>query len=399
MQRAIQAQAIMHNFALATGLSPASHSEVLREPRRYLWTDAFAVCNYLQFYRQSGEESFLQLALELVDQVHEILGQHRKDSAHRGWLSGLDYQQAQQHPTQGGLRIGKRLDERQADEPVNESLEWNQDGQYFHYLTKWMHALYCVSRDTQNSDYHRWAVELAKVAHAAFTYTPTKAFSAAGGAKHLYWKMSIDLSRPLVLSMGQHDPLDGLITYLQLQQATIKQFPDIPAELSLTKEIADMGAMCERGNWLSNDALGIGGLLTDAYKLMQLIRENKVNELGRLEVLLYDAGVSLKIFLGQHPLDFPAKYRLAFRELGLAIGLQTINKMEQTMAQHAELFSGSDKLPSLIEELLVFYPVHKVIVDFWLDPEHQEDASWHDHADINNVMLATSLAPDGYIDL
>lgn len=33
----------------------------------------------------------------------------------------------------------------------------------------------------------------------------------------MYWKMSIDLSSPLVPSMGQHDPLDGLITYLQLQ--------------------------------------------------------------------------------------------------------------------------------------------------------------------------------------
>ena len=28
----------------------------------------------------------------------------------------------------------------------------------------------------------------------------------------MYWKLSIDLSRPLVASMGQHDPLDGLVT-------------------------------------------------------------------------------------------------------------------------------------------------------------------------------------------
>jgi len=31
---------------------------------------------------------------------------------------------------------GKALNERGADEPVDEHLEWNRDGQYFHYLTR-----------------------------------------------------------------------------------------------------------------------------------------------------------------------------------------------------------------------------------------------------------------------
>ncbi len=33
----------------------------------------------------------------------------------------------------------------------------------------------------------------------------------------MYWKMSIDLKRPLIPSMGQHDPLDGYITYNEIQ--------------------------------------------------------------------------------------------------------------------------------------------------------------------------------------
>ncbi|MDH5515609.1 MAG: hypothetical protein OEY45_10670, partial [Gammaproteobacteria bacterium] len=184
MQQAISPRSIMLDYAAASGLSDSS-----REPRRYLWTDAFAVCNYLELYRQSGETSFLQLALKLVDQVHRTLGQHRKDSIHSGWLSGLDDVQARLHPTRGGLRIGKRLDERQPGEPVNESLEWDRDGQYFHYLTKWMHALNCVSRDTGMGIYNRWAMELARVTHAAFSYTPS-----TGGTRRMYWKMSIDLS-------------------------------------------------------------------------------------------------------------------------------------------------------------------------------------------------------------
>ena len=96
----------MGDFAASTGLTDTS-----RIPRRYLWTDAFAVCNYLELYRQTGEQTSLQLALKLVDQVHQILGQHRKDSVRSGWLSGLDEEQAQQHPTQAGLRIGKQLNE------------------------------------------------------------------------------------------------------------------------------------------------------------------------------------------------------------------------------------------------------------------------------------------------
>ncbi len=28
-----------------------------KSPRRYLWTDAFAVCNYLGLYLETGEEA------------------------------------------------------------------------------------------------------------------------------------------------------------------------------------------------------------------------------------------------------------------------------------------------------------------------------------------------------
>ena len=76
---------------------------------------------------------------------------------------------------QAGLRIGKQLNERRPDEPPNERLEWEQDGQYYHYLTKWMHALNCVSQVTGDPTYIRWAIELAKAAHARFTYSPKRA--------------------------------------------------------------------------------------------------------------------------------------------------------------------------------------------------------------------------------
>ena len=69
-----------------------------------------------------------------------------------------------------------------------------------------------VARVTGDATYHRWACELASTAYARFTHT------AASGTKRLFWKMSIDLgSPPQVTSMGLHDPLDGFLTYCQLQ--------------------------------------------------------------------------------------------------------------------------------------------------------------------------------------
>jgi hypothetical protein len=102
MQQITTMRSIMSDFADSTGLTNTS-----LEPRRYLWTDAFAVCNYLELFRQTGDVDDIQLALKLVDQVHFTLGRFHKDSKNSGWLSGLDEEQARLHPTIAGLRIGK----------------------------------------------------------------------------------------------------------------------------------------------------------------------------------------------------------------------------------------------------------------------------------------------------
>jgi len=47
---------IMTEFADSTGLSGAETS-----PRRYLWTDAFAVCNFIELYRQTKAEDWQRL--------------------------------------------------------------------------------------------------------------------------------------------------------------------------------------------------------------------------------------------------------------------------------------------------------------------------------------------------
>ena len=374
----------MTAFAARTGLATSNHG-----PKRYLWTDAFAVCNFLELFLQTGEERYQQDAFALVDQVHAILGRHRDDDPRSGWISGL--KEGEQHPTVGGLRIGKKLNERKSDDPYDERLEWDQDGQYFHYLTKWMHALNQVARESGKPQYNRWALELAKTAHAAFTYTtPTSQ------TKRMYWKMSIDLSRPLVPSMGQHDALDGLITYLQLME-TAMDGPEMSAELHLGTEISEAVAMCEGENWFTDDSLGIGGLLTDAFKVTQLIVHSNLQLTNMLSALLHSAKKGMDDFFLTGSLNYPAEYRLAFRELGLAIGLQTIEKMMVLIEQHPECFSDQQSLISQLAEFSSHLPLIKKIEMFWLTATNQQSNTWTEHIDINSVMLATSLGPDGYL--
>jgi len=44
-----------------------------------------------------------------------------------------------------------------------------------------------------------------------------------------------------------------------------------------------------------------------------------------------------------------------------------------------------------------YTPLSEIIEKFWLERKNREASSWIQHRDINMVMLATSLAPDGYL--
>ncbi len=385
MERTSLSREIMTDFARLTGLSPATGV-----PQRYLWTDAFAVCNLLGLYQETGDDTFKDMALQLVGQVHSTLGRYRPDDGRAGWISGLDEKRAALHPTAGGLRIGKQFKERKATEPLNERLEWDRDGQYFHYLTKWMHALDRVTRATADFTYNRWAVELARVSHARFVYTPS-----GGRQKRMYWKMSTDLSYPLVQSMGHHDPLDGLITYTLLA-ATAAKDPEGSADLET--EIADMTAMCKGMSWVTDDALGIGGLLSGAFTVARLMTKGYFSRSGLLVILLEAAFAGLKAFdLDQ--MNLPASDRLAFRELGLSIGLRAFQGLPDLIGKNKQLFRKEDDLDDPITALRPYERLAETIETFWLQPEHQQGDTWTVHRHINMVMLATSISPAGYLTL
>jgi len=378
---------LMMEFAEITGLFPA-----LVSPKRYLWTDAFAVCNFLELYRQTGEDRHLDLAVALVEQVHTILGRHRDDDERTGWISGLDEKTGKLHPTRGGLRIGKKMKERDPSGPYDEQQEWDRDGQYYHYLTKWMHALSSLSRVTGEKIYNEWAMELAQTVHARFT-----SISPLDGGKRMYWKMSIDLSRPLVTAMGQHDALDGLLTYHELRMTAGGQ--EKPAYPNLQDEIRDMTGICREPAWETDDSLGIGGLLFDACRTAQLIDHGFIEQTSLLEELLKAALAGLQAFVRTNTLNLPAVYRLAFRELGLTIGMHGVERLRDLLEGKNDLGRKNPLLVEYVEILLQYSPITGLIENFWLDPGQRTAASWLDHREINMVMLATSLLPDGFLRL
>lgn len=378
-RRGAEAAEIMLLFADETGLSSD------RAPRRYLWTDAFAVCNFLELHEETGERRFLDLAVRLVRQVHEVLGRHREDDPRTGWLSGLSGEEAERHPTLGGLRIGKPLPERTPHESPDDPVEWDRDGQYYHYLTKWLHALSRTGQVTGNADYVRWAFELAKTMHARFVHP-----SPGGGGPYLVWKMSIDLTRPLVASMGQHDPLDGLITYAELEAGA----PEAPAWADLHGEIAELTRMCERGRWATADPLGAGSLLADTYRVAQLMTRGQ-RRAALFETLLRDSASSVVATRATRFFDGPAERRLAFRELGLAIGLRAIGSLSELVSSTAEF----TRWRPAVEDLRHHQPLADDLVAYWRVPHHRRATSWTDHVDINRVMLATSLAPEAFLGI
>ena len=255
-----------------------------------------------------------------------------------------------------------------------------------------MYALNRVTVVTGDFTYNRWAMELAKAAHRGFVYTV-----GGGCLRQMYWKMSTDLSYPLVPSMGHHDPLDGLITCIQLQATGMKD-PEGPQSLDLASEIDELSHICEGKDWQTDDLLGLGGLLADALRVARLFVEGALEGSDSLRVLLDASLPGLRYPGRENFLHAPARFRLAFRELGLSIGLHALEKLDTLIKQNRPAFGGDQDIAVLLKTLWKYLPIGEKIEAFWLDPENQKSQVWKEHRDINMVMLATSLAPHGFLN-
>lgn len=203
---------------------------------RYLWTDAFGVLNFLSLYKELGETKYLILAKRLVSAVHETLGRTRDGKSR---LPGA----TDENVVGGGLRIGK-IDESGPD----------GDGQYHHYLTLWMFALNRLSIASDERVYNDQAVSLARAIHPKFFVGRTTP------SPRMVWKMSMDLSRPLVSSQGNLDATTGFVVY-RLLQARAEEPGALDGEIKDYRKVMALRDSLEA----SHDTLDLGMALWIAH--------------------------------------------------------------------------------------------------------------------------------------
>ncbi len=160
-----------------------------------------------------------------------------------------------------------------------------------------------------------------------------------------------------------------------------------------------MEALCRGKEWATEDPLGIGGLLSDAYRVAQLSAVGGFKQPGLIQGLLESSQTGLDAYARGPQFGLPADYRLAFRELGMTIGLHAVERIEARVGKKPDASSWKHPVSLQLDRLKRHTRLTEEIETFWLDPKNREVSSWADHPDINSVMLATSLAPDGYLHL
>lgn len=156
-------------------------------------------------------------------------------------------------------------------------------------------------------------------------------------------------------------------------------------------------------DWTTDDSLGLGGILYDVYRAFHLfILTNDPDLLNLTHSLIHAARNGLNLFLRKNRLDAPPSRRLAFRELGLSIGMRAIVKLNIELLSDvvASKITAKDReaLLDAIGDILQHQSLVPAIESFWLRDASQRAITWKEHLDINIVMLATSLAPDAFFN-
>ncbi|KAH8812349.1 hypothetical protein F5884DRAFT_307991 [Xylogone sp. PMI_703] len=268
---------------------------------RYLWTDAFGVVNFITLNKETGEDKYISMAKKLVETVHDIQG-HTRDGKSR--LPGA----TDENPLGGGLRIGKE----EASGP-------DGDGQYHHYLTLWMFALNRLSVATKEPLYNTQAIQLAKAIHDPFFVGKDT------GHPRMVWKIAMDMSKPLVASQGNLDPIDGYITMKILKASAQKDDP------ALDDEIHDYQRVMERKGkkFVSTDMLDLGMSLWSAHWLWD--KEEWAADLQRQCLKQVS-----NLFSGGTHLRELHHYRLAFRDFGACMGIKCSAGADDVLTGYAQ---------------------------------------------------------------
>jgi hypothetical protein len=105
------------------------------------------------------------------------------------------------------------------------------------------------------------------------------------------------------------------------------------------------------------------------------------------------------LLLDRGYLNWPIPHRLAFRELGLAIGLKALPVIADAVEKNRSTFESRPVLPRTIDLLLPYESLSDEIVGLWLPHAQHQYESWKAHQDINDVMLATAIIPNTFLSV
>ena len=79
--------------------------------------------------------------------------------------------------------------------------------------------------------------------------------------------------------------------------------------------------------------------------------------------------------------------------------MRAVEKIRELIEEKSGLLQKKDSLDLLLKTLSRYARLREIIEKFWLEGANRETDSWIAHHDINRVMLATSLAPDGFLEV
>ena len=144
----------------------------------------------------------------------------------------------------------------------------------------------------------------------------------------------------------------------------------------------------------TDDPLGMGGLLIDAALIAQVMEWGGKLQAGLLEAVVNAALISV----GSYAPGGDAESRLAFRELGLSIGMKGLQRVKTSLGRIPDP-QISHELLQRVMDLERFAPLGEEIDKFWTSSNNQKATTWSDHRDIDMVMLATSLAPGSFLSI
>ena len=227
---------------------------------RYLWTDSFGLVLLISLYLETKDKKYLDEAEFLVKEVYRVLGRPK------------------------GLRIGEEPD---------------RDGQYYHYLTVWIFALWRLG--SINPKYNDMAVDLVKQIH--------KPFLRKGIG--VIWKMKEDLSGPYPgYGFGSIDHFEAYAIYRLVDNGTGL----------LKEEIEDMKELVEAtyNDVDCNQDLGAGMNLWISHffpdeEWSKIIRKRSIKVLEKMWIDPYFCRTTRM-----------RNTKFAFTNYGISLGLQSV---------------------------------------------------------------------------